>query len=160
MFCKKNVRLCYGLPLVQLFKNIRDGRKHPDLLLFSLVRSGKNMEREVFRNASSQAEYVAGITRLGKQQLTQCRGAAACWPAPGIPIFSQLWLRPHLLKKLWAKFEIWREKNKHCSFDSFGMCLWFVFGCGLIDFLFCLTDWLFPWPLLACHSEIIIMFQQ
>ena len=28
------------------------------------IRSGKNMEKEVFKNSSSEAEYVAGITRL------------------------------------------------------------------------------------------------
>jgi hypothetical protein len=30
-----------------------------------MCRSGKNMEREVFKNATTEAEYVAGITRLG-----------------------------------------------------------------------------------------------
>ena len=34
--------------------------------LFFLSRSGKNMEKEVFKNATSKDDYVGGIKRLGK----------------------------------------------------------------------------------------------
>ena len=40
----------------------------PNLYLdddLTLFRSGKNMEKEVFKNAKSKTDYLAGIKRLG-----------------------------------------------------------------------------------------------
>jgi hypothetical protein len=56
-----------GSPTPGISFKERQKRKMYFYMADLLYRSGKNMEREVFQNASSHAEYVAGITRLGTQ---------------------------------------------------------------------------------------------